>query len=147
MNKLSMAVILTGLFLAPSTLMAHDNSHPYCDPVCKCQCQNRFPDSCFPILRRVRPTRRARCEFYCTKKTTGNRCAHQQRVPANAFSSPVSSHQNLAFHVRPVHNPSTCHDVCNTQFTSGTEDNYVCNATCHDPRILFSLPPGAVPGE
>lgn len=135
-NKLIIALALFGLLTTSSSLSAHGphegiHQHPYCLPCCAQKCQRRFPDTCIPILRKIRATRRAHCEYRCTWKSGSDTCPSNQGGFDHYGTCNASG-----FRIN-----ESCHVFCNATTIEGTRQAFRCNAACHNTAVIYPSMP------
>lgn len=135
-NKLILAVALFGLLVDCGSLSAHGphegiHQHPRCLPCCAVECRQRYPDTRIPILRKIRATRRAHCEYHCTWNRGSDTCSCDEGGFDHYGTCNVSG-------VRI--NPE-CHLFCDATTVEGTRQAFRCNAACHNSAVIYPTMP------
>ena len=131
MNKLTMSLVICAALFAAAPSMAHEtgstSNRPHqCSAECECKC-SRIRDTCLPILRRIRPTRRALCQYRCTIRSI-------RKDPCAALSSfgAVNGQSGIFQLTNPV-----CHSACSQLHPNPiSAGRYLCDARCHDDMVI-----------
>ena len=120
MNKLAMTLVLFAAALFTTTTASAHDIHGsrvahQCADGCECEC-SRIRHTCLPIVRRVRATRRALCEYRCTVRKGFKVMGVNDIVPV-------------------INEP--CHKVCKQLHPNAqSAGRFICDSRCHDIDVI-----------